>query len=258
MSDIKYGLISQTDARTLEKTIDLICYNFPGSVINTCEIGVFDGQSSRGIYEYVTYKQYGALAGTEGALMEAVNFKCNHTAIDNEKDKPILKPFPECNLIIGNSNEVYNQLKDESQHLIVQDACHCFSCVVSSFYCYADKVKVGGYMAFHDTGKHIAKFKDFQHGDKDNPKAYISVREALLKIGLLRSTIFIDMESLRNVDLGNGDKIVWEEILRIYNQTGIRVTNNIEEKTYFNWVLVYDIADPENLAGGFSVFKKIA
>jgi hypothetical protein len=34
------------------------------------------------------------------------------------------------------------------------------------------------------------------------------------------SGIRIDVESARNIDLGNGDTIAWEEILRIYNQTG--------------------------------------
>lgn len=32
--------------------------------------------------------------------------------------------------------------------------------------------------------------------------------------------IRIDVESARNIDLGNGDTIAWEEVLRIYNQTG--------------------------------------
>lgn len=34
------------------------------------------------------------------------------------------------------------------------------------------------------------------------------------------SGITIDVESARNTDLGNGDSLAWEEIVRIYNQTG--------------------------------------
>jgi hypothetical protein len=34
------------------------------------------------------------------------------------------------------------------------------------------------------------------------------------------SGITIDVESARNLDLGNGDSIAWEEVVRIYNQTG--------------------------------------
>lgn len=40
-------------------------------------------------------------------------------------------------------------------------------------------------------------------------------------IALLKpSGIRIDVESARNVDLGNGDSMAWEEVVRIYNQTG--------------------------------------
>lgn len=37
------------------------------------------------------------------------------------------------------------------------------------------------------------------------------------------SGIRIDIESARNLDLGNGDSIAWEETLRIFNQTGTEV-----------------------------------
>lgn len=40
-------------------------------------------------------------------------------------------------------------------------------------------------------------------------------------IALLKpSGIRIDVESARNLDLGNGDTVQWEEVVRIYNQTG--------------------------------------
>lgn len=181
---IKYGLISETDARCLEKTIDLIALHSPGEKINVTEIGVFDGQTARGIYEYVSSKQYGGLGISHDAPMILFNYQCNYTAIDNNKDKEVLLPFPECNLIIGNSNEVYNQLEDNSQHLLFVDGCHCYGCVVGDFFHYASKVKVGGYYAFHDTGKHIAAFKDYQHGDTNKQDSYISVRKALTYLGL--------------------------------------------------------------------------
>lgn len=34
------------------------------------------------------------------------------------------------------------------------------------------------------------------------------------------SGVTIDVESARNTDLGNGDSLAWEEVVRIYNQTG--------------------------------------
>lgn len=43
-------------------------------------------------------------------------------------------------------------------------------------------------------------------------------------IAQIRSSgIRIDVESARNIDLGNGDTIAWEEVLRIFNQTGTEI-----------------------------------
>lgn len=226
MSNIKYGLISGCDAMTLEKTIDLICESFDEKTLNVTEIGIFDGQTARGIYEYITNKEY---ASYEIELGRDTNkdYQCNYTAIDNEKDKLIKLPFPECKFIRGNSNEVYNQIEDNSQHLIFIDGCHCFAHVVSDFFCYAPKVKVGGYLCFHDTGVHIKPFKDFQHGDKENPDAYISVRKALSHIGLLYTDPPPHLE-----DLG------WFH-------------------GYEGWKLIFDEADETDPAGGICVFKKL-
>lgn len=213
MSEIKYGLISQTDARCLEKTIDLLLsddsHNYP---INITEIGVYGGDTGKGICEYIKSK--------------GRNYWV--TGIDNFKDKETVR-FPYNEMIYGNSNEVYNQIPDGSQHLILQDACHCFACTVSSFFCYAQKVKVGGFMAWHDTGKHIQPFKDFQHGDKENPDAYISVRDALRAIGL------VDYTYEYNEDFPNKAKPI----------------------KFRGWELIFDEADPENEAGGVTIFKKL-
>jgi hypothetical protein len=165
---IKYGLISETDARTLEKTIDLILEDFRvDDIVNITEVGVYGGDTGYGMTEYINER----------------NRDWVLTGIENNKDGETIRATYD-KLIIGNSNEVYNQLEDNSQHLIFVDGCHCFAHVVSDFFCYASKVKAGGYFAFHDTGRHIKPFKDFQHGDKSNPDAYISVRKALLEIGM--------------------------------------------------------------------------
>lgn len=204
---IKYGLISEVDARCLEKTIDLILEELKNEVINITEIGLFDGGTTTGVIEYLMSK-------------DMPRYNINYTGIDSEKDKscqPIERLYDE--LIIGNSNEVYNRIEDNSQHLIFQDACHCFAHVVSDFFCYAPKVKVGGYLAFHDTGKHIKPFKDFQHGDKENPDAYISVRKALYTLGK-----FVNIEN---------------------------------PLSSISWEVIFDEADPENEAGGICVFKKL-
>jgi len=99
---IKYGLISETDARCLEKTIDLICDEFDkDGVIFITEIGIYNGDTMKGIKEYMNSKWK----------------RGYYTGIDNEKDKEIICGGYD-KQIIGNSSEVYNQLEDESQHMI--------------------------------------------------------------------------------------------------------------------------------------------
>lgn len=164
---IKYGLISEVDWACIKKTIDLILPEFWDEKICVTEIGLYNCHSSIAIKEYV----------------ESREMAVAYTGIDNQKDKEIIAP-DWMNLIIGNSNEVYNQLEDNSQHLIFEDSCHCYGCVIGNWYHYSPKVKIGGYYAFHDTGKHIAAFKDYQHGDKEKQDSYISVRKALTDLGL--------------------------------------------------------------------------
>jgi hypothetical protein len=220
-----HGLISDLDAEVISKTLRLIINEFDDHKIYTTEIGIYNGRTSLGINQ---------LIGAHGRTNV-------HTAIDNQKDKSVENPFPECNLIIGNSNEVYNNLKNESQHLIFVDGCHCFAHVVSDFFCYADKIKIGGYFCFHDTGRHIKEFKDFQHGDRTNPDAYISVRKALTKIGLMGFEKDFKVERIKTND---------GELLTAEGFTVVR-------GSFPAWQLVYDIADETNEAGGICIFKKL-
>lgn len=205
----KYGLISELDARCIEKTIDCICEKLDGT-INITEIGLYNCETSKGIYDYT---------------FETHKVRINYTGIDNQKDKEIIAP-DWMNLIIGNSNEVYNQLEDQSQHVIFVDGNHSFQAVISDFFCYAPKIKQGGYFLFHDTGEHISPFKDYQgFGSLTDQDMYISVRKALTKIGLLDDTF----------------KFLGEKYYR---------------SNLLQWELIFDEADKNNEAGGICVFKK--
>ena len=100
-------------------------------------------------------------------------------------------PFPECQFIIGKSQEVYNEIADESQHFLFIDGSHSFHNTAADFLLYKDKIVKGGYIAFHDTGKQIKPFKDFQGLPTDNrkdPLNYIACRLACEKLGLLDNT----------------------------------------------------------------------
>ena len=217
MSGIKYGLISETDKMTLEKTIDLICEQFPNEIIHSCEVGLYSGLTSEAICKYI------------GLEKHRVPF---HTGIDNGRDGELLKHFPPFNskLIIGNSSEVYNQLEDESQHLCFIDGSHTFPAVIADFFCYAPKVRVGGFLAFHDTGKHIDPLHGWQGvGDKNDPDFCLGgVRKALQSVGLFGG---IEYE---------------------YGEGKVEVSNRLSQ-----WELVFDEADPNDLAGGICVFKKL-
>ncbi len=206
---IKYGLISQTDARTLEATIDLIC-DRQMVQINITEIGLFNCGTAMGLVEYAASKK---------------GLAVKYTGIDNEKDKPVENIPRWMNFIKGNSNEVYNQIEDNSQHLIIVDGLHTFAGLVSDFFCYSPKVKVGGFIAFHDTGKHIYPLHGWQGvGFENDPDFCLGgVRKALESIGLIwkdGEDFFID----RYAD---------------------------------EWELIFDQADPNDEAGGFTVFQKL-
>lgn len=168
----KYGLLTAKDIETIEKTLDFVCDQFPEGIINTTELGVRDGSTSRGIHNYLTSKG-------------RFNF---HTGIDNNKDMPVVRPFDGCHLIIGNSIEVYNQLADNSQCFLFIDACHNYPITMADFLVYSDKVRHGGFVAFHDCGLQIAPFTDYQGvGSREDKDMFISCRKAVNKLGLLEN-----------------------------------------------------------------------
>lgn len=202
---IQYGLISKVDADCLEKTLDLICSNNDNSIIYVTEVGCYGGETGKGVSEYIKSKQ-------------KIPFI---TGIDNNRNGEELR-FEYDKFIEGNSAEVYNRLEDNSQDFVFIDACHIFPSVIADFFCYAPKVKIRGYIAFHDTGKHIKPMTGYQDiGSKDDPDMYISVRKAINSIGLL-SPSAVNVES-----------------------------------DFFGWELVFDEADENDKAGGICVFKKI-
>lgn len=172
MNNIQYGLISRIDSNLLEKTIDLICDEFPTQEIKVTEVGLYNGRTSSGLKEYIeSKKRFPVLTG-----------------VDNFRDKEELVFYPkEAKLINGNSTEVYNEIDNYSQHLIIIDALHTLAGVISDFYCYAPKVRIGGFVAFHDAAPH-AQNKSYQRmGSEKDEDMYISVLRALDRIGLTSS-----------------------------------------------------------------------
>ena len=189
--------------------------------INITEIGLFNCGTAMGLVEYAASKK---------------GLAVKYTGIDNEKDKPVENIPRWMNFIKGNSNEVYNQIEDNSQHLIIIDGLHTFAGVVSDFFCYAPKVKVGGLICFHDTGKHIDPLHGWQGvGFENDPDFCLGgVRKALESIGLFE----YEKEGV----------VHWVG----YDEWGENENRRIK-----NWDLVFDEADINDEAGGFTVFQKL-
>ncbi len=166
---IQYGLISRVDSDTMEKVFDLIANEFPNETINYTEIGLYHGRTASGVKTYLDGKGY----------------KYNLTGIDNFKDKEELVFLPSgVTLIEGSSIEVYNQLKDDSQHFVLVDGNHSFPYVIADFFCYKNKVKIGGFICFHDAAPHAQDVSYQRMGSKDDKDMYISVLRALEAIGM--------------------------------------------------------------------------
>lgn len=170
MSNIQYGLISRVDSNTIEKTFDLIFEQFPNEVINYTEVGLYNGRTANGVKEYLVSKgkQY------------------NITGIDNFKDGEMLVFFPEdAKLIQGSSIEVYNQLADNSQHLLIIDGNHSFPYVVADFWCFRKKIKRGAYLCFHDASPQTQGKSWQRMGNDLDSDMNIAVMKALNDIGLI-------------------------------------------------------------------------
>lgn len=166
---IQYGLISRVDSDTMEKCFDEIFKTFPNELIQYTEVGLYNGRTTSGVKEYFKSKGKDIF----------------QTGIDNFKDKEELVFFPEdAALIQGSSIEVYNRLADESQHFILIDGNHSFPYVIADFFCYKNKVKIGGFICFHDAAPHAQDVSYQRMGSKDDKDMYISVLRALEAIGI--------------------------------------------------------------------------
>lgn len=168
---MKYGWMSEKDGLTMDRILGLVCERFPQGVINTIEIGVREGRTSRSIRDFFKNKN-------------RINF---HTGIDNLRDIQVGSPFSECHFIVADSFDASEQVQDNSQHLCFIDANHSFHFTAADFLLYKEKIIKGGYLAFHDTSPNIKPFTDYQGvGKKESHFNFISCRLVVEKMGLLK------------------------------------------------------------------------
>ena len=166
-NDFGYGVLTNTDVSQVEKSLVLLRDVFNGKChINLLEIGIRDGSTTRKIDE---------------KLRELGVKDYTLWAIDNEKDRRIRKPFDGCELVIGNSEECFDQVPE--LHWVFIDACHCVNHVMLDFLNYGYKVVKNGFLLFHDTspsaqGNHYQK-----HGPK-SPDFCIATHRAFDKLDI--------------------------------------------------------------------------
>lgn len=165
-----YGIMPQTDYETMDKILSMVINQTqPDTIITTLEIGVHEGKTSRGIRDFI----------------KARGRDLWHTCIDNQRDFKMDAPFYESRFIIGNSEEVHGQVRDDSQEFILVDGNHNLRHTILDFVLYNSKLKIGGIMAFHDCGSHIG-LVDYQgEGDRNDPDNWIACRKALSFLGLI-------------------------------------------------------------------------
>ena len=165
-----FGLITPLDAANLSMAISATAASLQLEEIKIIEIGVHRGDTARGIK----------------SVCDHIGVKLQYTGIDSEHDMRIADPFPGAIVIRKPSNEAVWDI--ESAHIIIVDGCHNLKMTALDFLLYKEHVIQGGFMIFHDTGKHIAPFVDYQgEGDRSNPDNWIACRKALQLLGMYDS-----------------------------------------------------------------------
>ncbi len=166
---LQFGLMTGTDEKILLETMELVNNEFPQGVINTTEVGVRRGESSRAIHQFFTDKG-------------RINF---HTGLDNEHDVKDGCPFEGCRFLVGSSIDIFTEIPNDTQHFVFLDACHNYAYSMIDLLLYSEKVRIGGFLAMHDTSPYIKPFQDFQGlGNKFHPDMFISCRKALKRLGV--------------------------------------------------------------------------
>lgn len=163
-----YGLITEVDARLLERSLDEVLGAFRDRRVVIVEIGVCHGDTSRGIKDW----------------MNARTNNWEYRGVDNGRDREIVPPFDGAILHLGPSEEVYMHLP-EQVHFVMADGCHCVNHVMLDFLHYGDRLATGGLIYFHDASPYTQRKRDWQgHGPRDHDDFGTATREAFRLLGI--------------------------------------------------------------------------
>lgn len=131
----------------LSVALRLVLDEFPNDDYKILELGIAHGHFLKNMFDYMEHVKFG---------------KTNAYGVDSKLHDycPCQLQGPRMHFVEGKTTEVYTKFSDEEFHFIFVDACHCHGHVFKDFTNYNKKVKVGGYIAFHDTNP------DFQGGSQ--------------------------------------------------------------------------------------------
>lgn len=171
-----YGFLTPTDVQVLERGLQRAMDAFPGS-IRVVEIGVYHGDTSRGIKDYV----------------EKHGRELDYCGFDSQRDKPITPPFEGATVHLGDSADTY-LLAPSVIHFLLIDGCHCANHVMLDFLNFGDRVTVHGLVFFHDVNPKAQGKMDYQGHGPRHVDFGTATLEALRKLGGLPGWIQIARE----------------------------------------------------------------
>lgn len=153
----RFGSITEADAQVLEATLEQLV---PLGKVKWLEIGMFQGGTGIGVRDFLA----------------ARNVELQWIGIDAGYITEPVVPFLGATVVKGRSEEVYPSAPNDFDGIFI-DGCHCRNHVILDTINYADKVKPGGFLLFHDTSP-FAQGKDKQPCGWDTPEFYIQTLAA--------------------------------------------------------------------------------
>ena len=165
----KYGFITLLESKLLDDLLLQLKSDF--GEIRFIEIGVFTGETLRGIYQRA--KEIDCPVHCEG--------------VDWEMYKP--SGVPEDYVFhAGDSMDAWRNVSGNFNLLFV-DGCHCINHSMNDFLNYSPFVDVGGYALFHDSAPNANGEQGEwpqDHSYAGQPPSVLGVRSGLQKMGILQ------------------------------------------------------------------------
>lgn len=164
-----YTSQTKIDAQIIEQVLTAASNNLDN--IAVLEVGTYTGDTSREIRRWCS---------EHGKKLEFWGIEaCWHPDLIAQANRPIT--FPGAKMVWGDSAEVYHHIPFGLDVVLI-DGCHCINHVILDTIHYGTRVKLGGFMMFHDTAPHIQKTMRDPHGP-DIHDFYNSVNAAHIQMG---------------------------------------------------------------------------